>query len=243
MKLLTDDLRARLPALYSQESEAEPVDFPKIEAPDVSLIVSAGDDPARTARSLRAVRENTGDLNFEVLAVGRELGPWKNVRLISNEYAAGFGEAHNKAVRQARGEVVVLLDDSVTVEAGWCEALLEPLRSTPRAGAVGAEGGMLERDGSVTMLTARDSAELREADFCTTACLAMTKNLFFQVGGFDRDDLPVEEINLGLKIRRTGRKMLIQPRCPITKPDRKIDPSRLESVRPKLRRWAEAIRI
>jgi GT2 family glycosyltransferase len=231
----------RLLGRMKAKEKSDPVDFLKVETPDVSIIVSAAEDISRTSRCLRSVREKTAGVNYEVIAVGREPGEWKNVRLISNEHAAGFGEAHNKAARQARGEIIVFLDDSALVEAGWLEALLEPLRSTPRAGAVGAEGGMLERDGSVVMLAAQDSGELREADFCTTACLAMTKNLFFQVGGFDRDELPVEEINFGLKIRRTGRKMLVQPRCPITNPERTSDPSRLESVRPKLRRWAEAM--
>jgi hypothetical protein len=223
-----------------QETNASPVDFPKVETPVVSIIVSAGDDLARTSSSLRALRDNTPGINYEVLAIGRELGPWKNVRLISNEFAATFGESLNKAVRQARGDIVVLIDDSVTVQAGWAESLIEPLRSTPKTGAVAAEGGTLQRDGTVTMLATQDSTDLREAHFCTTACFAMTKNLFFQVGGFDRDAQPVEEINLGLKIRRTGRKILIQPRCPITKPARQIDEATLDSVRPKLRRWAES---
>ena len=33
MKLLTDDLRARLPALYSQEGEAEPVVYARVFLP------------------------------------------------------------------------------------------------------------------------------------------------------------------------------------------------------------------
>ena len=55
-------------------------------------------------------------------------------------------------------------------------------------------------DGNIELIGAADT---REPDFCTTTCLAITKNLFFQVGGFDTNYLPVEEVNLGIKMRQT----------------------------------------
>jgi len=231
----------------SVRTHVEPVNFPDPPpSPDISIIVSAGGDLSQTARCLLAVRTQTKGVAYELLAVAdsasvRALGGWKNVRTISNEYAAGFGEAHNRAARQAAGQTILFLDQSVIVESGWCQALVEPLRSLPLAGIVGAEAGMLKPDGAIELFAAQDSAALLEADFCTTACLAISRNLFFQAGGFDGNYLPVEEVNLGIKIRRTRRKVIYQPRCPITKPERQIDAGRLESARPKLRRWAEAM--
>ena len=86
--------------------------------------------------------------------------------------------------------------------------------------------------------------QLREADFSTTACLAVTKNLFFQVGGFDGYYRPVEEANFGLKIRQTRRKILQQPR---NRPARQSprspnDPKRMESNHRRfMRRWTETL--
>jgi len=224
------------------------VDIPKVAEPELSIIVSAGKDLEQTARCLRAVRKQTGASNYEVLAVGAEaavkgLEGWGNIVTVLNAETVAFGEAHNRAVRQARGPVVIFLDDSVTVGPGWREALLKPLRSEPMAGAVGAEAGTLTAEGGIELIEEADSKQLREADFCTTTCLAITKNLFFQVGGFDGDYLPVAEVNLGIKIRQTRHKVLHQPHCPVArqKTGRRMDPKRLEAARPKLRRWAEAM--
>jgi hypothetical protein len=213
------------------------------------VIVSVGQDAERTSNCLRALREHTSGENFEVLAVGdaaniKLFERWEGIAAIAASPSLPFGEPQNRAAQKARGQYLIFLSDSITVHEGWCEALLEPLRSMPEAGLVGAEGGVLSREGAINLMDDAESGELREADFCTAACFAISRNLFFQAGGFDGFYLPMEEANLGLKIRQTRHKVLHQPRCPITKagPVRQIDEERMESNRPRfMRRWAEVL--
>ena len=81
----------------------DPVHFPSLEAiPNLSIIVSIGKDLAQTARCLRAVRDHTPGLDYEVLAVGTDtatagLHGWKNIVTVSSGHAAPFGEPHNRA--------------------------------------------------------------------------------------------------------------------------------------------------
>ena len=228
----------------------EPIDFPAPDGlPNLSIIVSVEESVVQIASCLRAVREHTTGHDFEVLAVGDDsildlLHNWKNIQSVPVGKALTFGEPANRAVQKARGEYLVFLHSSVTVRPGWREALLEPLRSMPEAGLVGVEAGVLNRDGSLKIVEIAEPGPLREADFCTTTCLAVSKNLFLQAGGFDGFYLPMEEANLALKIRQARHRILVQPGCPITRGEagRRIDPNRMESNRTKfVQRWAEVL--
>jgi len=231
-----------------RDAPAEEEAFPKPTEPvEVSIIVSASAVPAATAQCLRSIREHAASRDFEVLVVADAVGAgalrhWKNLTIHPIGKARSFGEAHNRAAQKARGMYLVFMQDDMSAAPGWLEALLEPLRTRVDAGLVGTEGGVLSSDGALEI---RDqAAQLREADFCTTACFAVVKNLFFQVGGFDGYYRPVEEANFSLKIRQTKRKVLEQPLCRPARqsPRRTIDPKRMESNRRRfLSRWAETL--
>lgn len=232
----------------SAKSEDAGDSFPKAEEPvDVSIIISGGRDQNKLTRCLNSVRQQGGGLAYEVLAVvddntGRALRRWRNLQVCPIGKARSFGEAHNRAAQKARGKVLVFLQDDMNATPGWLEALLEPLGKEADAGAVGTEGGVLARNG--TFEIREETEQLREADFCTTACLAVTKNLFFQIGGFDGYYRPVEEANFGLKIHQTKRKTLQQPLCRPARqsPRSPHDPKRMESNRSRfMRRWQETL--
>ena len=229
-----------------RRKEKAGVDFPKeTHPPQLSVIVSAGGDFAQTARCLEAVREHT--INMEVLVVGNELALKKlhssaNLQGIPQGQDLTFGKPHNEAAHRARSGVLVFLNDAMVVKGNWCEELLEPLHSFPKAGVVGVEAGLLKGDGSIELLDNGKPAAADTADFCTTACMAVTRNLFFQVAGFDGSYLPVAEVEFGVKIRRTRHEILHRPLCSVARegPRAPIDAKRMEAARPKLRQWAEA---
>jgi glycosyltransferase involved in cell wall biosynthesis len=69
-------------------------------------------------------------------ASGRPPGFFRAVR----EERAGLSAARNRAVREARGELLLFLDDDALPQPGWVEAYVEAFR----APGVGAAGGPVE---------------------------------------------------------------------------------------------------
>ena len=233
-------------------AQAEAIDFPATEGmPEATVIVSAGRDLACTIRCLTALRDQIAGKNVEVIAVGddataKRLATWKNLGTVQDGAALTFAEPLNRAAQKARGTLLIFLQDTIAPGQGWFDALTEPLRTRPEVGVVGPQGGILNRDGSIRMLHEGASMEPCEADFCTLACLAVSKNLFFQAGGYDGYYLPVEEASFGLKIRQTNHKILREPRCAISRhgADARFDPQRFESSRRRfMRRWADALAV
>lgn len=60
-------------------------------------------------------------------------------RLMKLAWNVGFSEANNLAFSDSRGEVVVLLNNDVELDADWTSAILEILRSDAKAGSVACQ--------------------------------------------------------------------------------------------------------
>jgi N-acetylglucosaminyl-diphospho-decaprenol L-rhamnosyltransferase len=73
-----------------------------------------------------------------------EFVAWNPARLVANDQNLGFGAAANRGVREASGDVFLLLNPDAIAESGAVAALLRCLETT-RADAIG--GALLEEDG------------------------------------------------------------------------------------------------
>jgi len=69
----------------------------------------------------------------DTVRIVREKFP--GVRLVCNEYNAGFAEANNIGMRRARGRYVALLNPDALASPRWTEALLEELEKDPSLAA------------------------------------------------------------------------------------------------------------
>jgi GT2 family glycosyltransferase len=146
----------------------------------------------------------------------------------------GFGGGNDRLAREARGELLLLLNDDAQVEAGWLEPLVQTLDEHPDAAAVGSRilfpdgrvqeaGSVLFDDGSTAPvgrgLPAGSGAWTfrRQVDFTSANSLLLRRSAFEQVGGFDPGFYPAyyEDVDLALALRSAGSRWLYDGRSQI----------------------------
>jgi len=182
-----------------------------------------------------------------------------DVTLIRDDGPFSYSRLNNRAVEEATGEFVVLLnDDTEIVTPDWLEELVG-WGSQVDVGSVGCKllypDGTVQHAGVVVGLggsaghtfkgVARDDGIHfghlnlpREVQCSTAACLLVRRDLFLAVGGFDEVNLPVafNDVDLGLRLREAGFRNIWTPNAVLIHHESKTRgtdqrPSRLEGFR------------
>jgi GT2 family glycosyltransferase len=152
------------------------------------------------------------------------------VQFVRNEVNLGFIGACNHGAALARGEVLLFLNNDTIVTPGWLDAILACSASIRMRGSSArssstrtagcrrraASSGGTDRHGTGAANDDPDKPEynyLREADYCSGACLAVPSALFREVGGFDASYTPAyyEDVDLAFSVRAAGRSVYYQP--------------------------------
>jgi GT2 family glycosyltransferase len=156
------------------------------------------------------------------------------VRVIPFRGAFNWAAINNRGAREARGEVLIFLNnDTIVLSDGWCtELTANALR--PDVGAVGArllyDDGTLQHAGvvlGVEGVAGHDSVGeaperggyfgrshlQRSTSAVTGACLATRRELFVRVGGFDDIHLKVafNDIDFCMRVRAAGYRIVYNP--------------------------------
>ena len=222
---------------YHVESQVTPLSVGSSGAPSVSIVIPAYGEPLLTFTCLRSIAKHTRGA-YEVIVVddaspqplAQALAGVSGVRFARNAENLGFIGTCNRGATLAHGETLVFLNNDAIVTEGWLDALLGVFAEHPDAGLVGAKlvypdgrlqeaGGIVWRDGSAWNLGRDDDPErpefnyLREADYCSGACLAIRRASWDAVGGFDTRYAPAyyEDTDLAFAVRAAGRKVFYQP--------------------------------
>ncbi|MDH4020948.1 MAG: glycosyltransferase, partial [Xanthomonadales bacterium] len=212
--------------------------FPKMEQPQVSIIIPVYNKWVYTAACLRSLLEFKGKYSFEVIVVddqssdetAKQLEGIDGLIHLRNEKNLGFVGSCNRGARHARGEYLVMLNNDTQVLEGWLDELIDTFDREPETGLVGARlvypdgslqesGGIVFNDGSGWNYGRGKKAEnpeylyLREADYCSGACIALKTEYFLQIGAFDERYAPAyyEDTDLAFRVRESGFKVMIQP--------------------------------
>jgi O-antigen biosynthesis protein len=226
---------------YRAETQVRPLTVQTSQHPDVSIVVPAYGQPLSTFTCLASIARHTQGA-FEVIVVddaspeplAAALSCVSGVRFERNGRNLGFIGTCNRAATLARGTIIVLLNNDTIVTDGWLDALVDVFAQHPDAGVVGAKlvypdgrlqeaGGIVWRDGSAWNLGRDEDPQrpeydyLREADYCSGACLAVPRALWNAVGGFDTRYAPAyyEDTDLAFAVRAAGRKVFYQPRATV----------------------------
>lgn len=167
------------------------------------------------------------------LAIAREF-QGERLRVIASPVNRGFAGGNNDAVRQSSGEIILLLNpDAVLMEFKVLDALAQAFTGPNAPKDVGIVGGKLLAEDGVTLLhcggvidpcahTAllgrgeEDQGQWDAAvpvDFVIGAALALRRELWNALGGFDEDLNPAyyEDADLCLRCRRLGKQVYYWP--------------------------------
>ena len=220
-------------------------------APLVSVIVPTRDRPGLLKRCVAGVLEKTDYQPLELIIVDNDsvepetkalFRKWEKdprVRILPAPGPFNYSAINNAAAAQARGEILLLLNNDVAViEPDWLTHMVaQAVR--PEVGAVGAR--LLYADGRVQhggvilgvggggnphvaghLYSGARSMEksyfnhlrlARNVSAVTAACLALRRNVFDEVGGFDDQALAVafNDVDLCLKIGAAGYQLIWTP--------------------------------
>ncbi|MEE4638341.1 MAG: glycosyltransferase [Wenzhouxiangella sp.] len=234
----------KLPVIQApaENASVDPVSLPNSTSPFVSIVIPVYNKVAYTAACLQSLRAEAGDTPFEVIVVddcssdetAEFLDRCSGVQVVRNAQNSGFIASCNAGAARARGRYLVFLNNDTTVTPGWLEALLQTFEDFADAGIVGARlaypngrlqeaGGIIFADASGWNYGRNEDPALpqynftSEADYVSGACLAIPRELFNELGGFDSHYAPAyyEDTDLCFRVRQHGRKVYCQPACTI----------------------------
>ena len=231
------------PLLPSLHRITWPVPTP---APSVSIIMPTRDRADLLVPAAWGVLLRTDYPDFELLIVDndsreeltqaafRDLQSQPRVRMLRHAGRFNFAAITNAAVREARGQIVVLLNNDIDViHPDWLRELVSHA-IRPDVGAVGAKllyaDGQVQHGGIVLgpglnathMLRLADRfdagyngqlAATREYSAVTAACLAMRRAVYLEVGGMDEAGFAVafNDLDLCLRLGEYGYRVVWTP--------------------------------
>ncbi len=130
------------------------------------------------------------------------------------------GRARNEGARRAKGTVLVFLDDDVRLgNPGVLERMVHCLAAVERAGMVGAAQLLPRHSNWFQRMAARQiprttSAVVRvptDSDMVVTACCAVWRDLFWELGGFHEEVPRGVDPEFRHRLRKAGWRTVVAP--------------------------------
>lgn len=224
---LKDDLRSRYQDLSANRKLSSSIIIPVFNKANFTFqcLRSLTSEVDLTDSEIIVVNNASTDDTSEMLSYVADF-----VRVINNEENRGFVDACNQGAAAAKGKYLVFLNNDTLVLKDWLTALLDTVESNSKVGAVGSmflyPDGSIQEAGAIVWKTGEahhygwgkspDDHRFnfaREVDYCSGASLLIRKELFDQLGGFDRLYAPAyyEDADLCFGVRSLGYKVVYQP--------------------------------
>ncbi len=205
----------------------------------VSIVIPVWNGEEYLIRCLDGILNQAG-VPLEVIAVDNASADnsvqliqhyFPRVQVVRRAANGGFSVACNQGAALAKGEIVVFVNQDVVPYQEWLRELVLPL-ARPEVGAVGCkllfpDGKTLQHAGGFMPYPLASAGhwghrELDQGqyqlawdvDFVTGAVLAIRKEVWNALGGFDEGFYPgyFEDSDLCLRLKRAGYRVLYQPR-------------------------------
>ncbi len=240
---LADAMRRRkLPAEIIEYPTANRVRLKVARPPRVSVIIPT-DSPARLQECLRHLPVQTDYPEWEIVIVtnssladslGNTRPKGVALRAVRFDQPFNFSAKSNAGAAAAAGDRLIFFNDDVeATQANWIQELIEPLEN-PDVGAVspkmlyatgkiqhaglvtgvrGLIGTAFHQQAAETTMHANFAQSMRDVSALSGACLAMRREDFVRVGGFDEVNTPIfhSDVDLCFKIREAGLRCVYTP--------------------------------
>lgn len=213
--------------------------------PFVSIIIPNKDQKETLEKCIRSIWKKTYYHNYEILVVEnnstteeifayyKEIDGKDHVRVLYWKEGFNYSAINNFAVRQAKGDYILLLNnDTEVITRGWMKELLSNCQR-PEVGMVGAKlyfpdntvqsagtiigmGGLA--DHAFVNMPRRQSGYMHRASIqmnlsgVTAACAMVKRSVYEQVGGLEEElTVAFNDVDLGLKIVTSGYLIVFDP--------------------------------
>ncbi|MBC5851952.1 glycosyltransferase family 2 protein [Vibrio metschnikovii] len=227
------------------EGRVAEIRYQTVWQPKVSVLIPLRDNLAVTQQCVDSVLSLTDYADYEIVLIDNQsqqpetlawlasIAKHPQVTLLHYDAPFNFSAINNVAAQQAKGEVLVLLNnDTQVIEAQWLSAMLAGL-ALPNVGIVGAQllfaNGLIQHAGCVVgpqqVATHRlafsspsmaaqkgEGQSLQEVSAVTAACLMIRKSLYQALNGLDEQlTVAFNDVDLCLRVREQGLRVLYSP--------------------------------
>jgi GT2 family glycosyltransferase/glycosyltransferase involved in cell wall biosynthesis len=218
-----------------------------LDTTDLVSIVIPSDNADNIRSSIDSIKAHTTWKNYEIVVVTNSgicnslagSVDSERVRWVRYDLPYSFSDKCNKGAEAAIGTYLVFFNDDVRVQTpDWVETLVEYLQ-LPNVGIVGPklvyEDGKIQHAGMVTGVRRllgtsfhclpQDTSEhynfaqsVREVSLICGACLAIRKDIFFDIEGFDAVNAPINhsDVDICFKVRERGYSCVYTPHSTLT---------------------------
>jgi N-acetylglucosaminyldiphosphoundecaprenol N-acetyl-beta-D-mannosaminyltransferase len=171
-----------------------------LKTPVASIVIPTRKRPGYLDAALASVVPQAERAGAEVIVVNdggdpvtTEVAKSYGATVVSLPRAAGANAARNVGLREARGELMLLIDDDIKAPEGWLQALLDGAAATPDRDVFGgpirpalAGGGPSGCGREPAPITSLDlGSEDHDVELVWSANMAIRKRALRNVGAFD----------------------------------------------------------
>ncbi len=199
------------------------------DCPTVSVVIAVYNSEMSIAKCLQSLAEMTHP-HYEVIVV--DDGSTDRTRLVCNSFPwirllsvqnGGPSRARNIGVGKARGKYIAFTDGDCIVDPEWLGQLERPFGDPQVAGVGGdqispddeSEKGRIIQEFMKTIGFITDYVKnvsvITQTDHNPTCNVMYRRSVLDETGGFDEDLWPGEDVDLDLRIRRQGHRLLYNP--------------------------------
>ena len=232
------DIKGMKLEIFQERKIFEKIIFEKFEEIKVSIIIPVYNQWEYTYNCLESIKKNTEGINYEIIVIDDvsndetvNISKYiENITVIRNKSNMGFLKNCNNGSKYAKGKYIHFLNNDTNVQKNWLSSLVELIESDEKIGLVGSKlvypdgilqeaGGIIWKDASGWNYGRMDDPEkpeynyVKEIDYISGASIMIKKELWEEIGGFDKRYVPAycEDSDLAFEVRKKGYKVMYQP--------------------------------